>query len=165
MVNKILLNIRPKIISHRYLDLKREIELTCPILMHIRLKDYLSEKAFGIPATRYFEKCLEEVCLKKDFSKIWVISDDTPLAKEYLAEISTQLPVYFLSQNELSDTQVWDLMRYFSAYIISNSTFAWWAAFLRKDQSAPVYAPDPWFQGMESPNMLIPEDWIRIEAK
>jgi hypothetical protein len=84
---------------------------------------------------------------------------------EYFDQTFKNLPVQFFNQSGLSDVEVWDLMRHFSAYIISNSTFAWWAAFLRENQGAPVYAPDPWFQGMASPNKLIPEDWTRVKAK
>jgi hypothetical protein len=55
-------------------------------------------------------------------------------------------------------------MRYFSGYVISNSTFAWWAAFLRHNQEVPVYAPDPWFKMINDPKMLIPENWNKVSS-
>ena len=63
-----------------------------------------------------------------------------------------------------SDVEVWDLFRHFKGYIISNSSFSWWAAFLRKDRTAPVFCPDPWFQGMKDPDSLIPHEWHKVAA-
>jgi hypothetical protein len=54
-------------------------------------------------------------------------------------------------------------MRYGSSYIIANSSFSWWGAYLRKNQNAPVYAPNKWFKGMDDPDQLLPPDWRIVQ--
>jgi hypothetical protein len=57
-----------------------------------------------------------------------------------------------------------EVMRFGAGYVIANSSFSWWAAFLSKKPDVEVIAPQPWFQGMDEPRDLIPPNWQRIEA-
>ena len=82
----------------------------------------------------------------------------------FLKNFDSELEVLFFDHEDLTDVEVWSLMRHFSGYIIANSSFSWWGAFLRMDKSAPVCVPKPWFKGMRDPNLLIPADWIQVES-
>ena len=53
-----------------------------------------------------------------------------------------------------------EIMRNGSGYILSNSTFGWWAAFLSKSENTNVVAPRPWFIALEDPSQLIPTTWM-----
>jgi hypothetical protein len=159
-----LCSIKPKHISQKYYELKSEILQTKPLLLHLRLTDYLVEEKFGVPSSSYYQSAIDKISREKYFSEAWVVSDDIDGALVHLDRVSANFQIVTFDQSGLSDVEVWDLMRYFSGYVISNSSFAWWAAFLRRDQEAPVYAPEPWFQGMDSPNELIPSDWKRLPS-
>ena len=94
----------------------------------------------------------------------WVVSDDIEEAKLRFRDLDTDLNLIYFDQSGLTDLEVWDLMREFGGYIISNSSFSWWAAFLRRNHESLVCAPSPWFQGMNNPELLIPEDWIKVNS-
>ena len=53
-------------------------------------------------------------------------------------------------------------MRFGSGYIIGNSTFSWWGAFLSYSPTPPTIAPTPWFIGLDNPRDLIPNEWMLI---
>jgi hypothetical protein len=55
-------------------------------------------------------------------------------------------------------------MRHGSAYVISNSTFSWWGAVLKYDESAAVWAPRPWFKSQRSPEDIYGENWHLVDA-
>jgi hypothetical protein len=159
-----LMSLSPKIKSGQYFCIKKSIENASNVLVHLRFTDYLKESKFGIPSISYYRNALNLMGSKLKVDSVWVVTDDVAMAKNYLKDLSVPFEVKFMEQDAISDLEVWDLMRDFSGYIISNSTFAWWAAFLRRKIDAPVYAPDPWFKGMEDPKDLIPESWIKVTS-
>jgi len=58
------------------------------------------------------------------------------------------------------------LMSQCNGAIISPSTLSWWGAWLQKDRTNPVIAPDPWFGPKllkeNDTKDLIPDDWIKL---
>jgi hypothetical protein len=56
-----------------------------------------------------------------------------------------------------------ELMRACRAFVIPNSSFAWWAAWLNRDQNKIVVAPKAWFmEPSRDTRDLTPETWIRV---
>jgi len=163
-VFKSLSNIRPKYLSEHYQTLRKSIQSTKPLLIHLRLTDYLTETTFGVPSLQYYLKAIKEMCEVRRYSDLWVVSDDIEEAKLRFRDLDTDLNLIYFDQSGLTDLEVWDLMREFGGYIISNSSFSWWAAFLRRNHESLVCAPSPWFQGMNDPELLIPEDWIKVNS-
>jgi hypothetical protein len=71
--------------------------------------------------------------------------------------------VSVIGENGLNPAETLELMRHGSAYVIANSTFSWWAAFLSYQSGCTKIMPAPWFQNMPSPIGIKPQDWIEIE--
>jgi hypothetical protein len=48
-------------------------------------------------------------------------------------------------------------------FIIPNSTFAWWAAWLGEKQGTLIYAPERWFGTDELDySDVVPERWLKV---
>ena len=162
-VYKKLFHLYPK---HPGLDLKyyESLASDCkPLVIHIRLGDYLSERDFGIPSVEYYKSAISRISTEVDFDEIWVFSDTLTKAKEIL-HFDGRFKVRWIGELDGSAASTFQAMRLGAGYIIGNSTFSWWAAFLRLDTKAPVIAPKPWFRGMEEPFELIPKNWTRIDS-
>ena len=144
----------------KYLESARRVK---PIVVHVRLGDYIHETKFGIPSKNYYEKAIEfQVRLNKE-SPIWLFSNDIQSAKEYIPERFRDRLV-IVDNVGLDSAEILEIMRNGIGYVIGNSTFSWWAAQLSNTNEAVVCAPKPWFKEIQTPKLLIPDKWIEIDA-
>jgi hypothetical protein len=146
----------PDLLAYRELAIKEK-----PLVVHVRLGDYLAERKFGVLPQSYFHDAIETFTKKNSAIKIWVFSDDLEMAKSYFNS-EMQAAIRWIPEIDGSPVNTLELMRHGSGYVISNSTFSWWGAFLSYDRKARVIAPYPWFAHMESPTDLIPPSWEKI---
>lgn len=135
-----------------------------PLVVHFRFGDYKNENAFGIPSVEYYRKGITELWKTGNYKSIWVFSDEIDLAKlkfpqEYISYVR------WIEEIGESAGLTLEAMRLGHGFVIANSSFSFWGAMLAHgDTKVEVVAPDPWFQGTESPNELVPNYWLRIQA-
>jgi hypothetical protein len=134
-----------------------------PLLVHVRLGDYLAEADFGILSPKYYESSIKHLWKSGNFKKIWLFSDQPDdavlkIPKDFRDKIRR------IGSENLESAETLRIMSVCKGFIIANSTFSWWAAYLRSDLDSPVVAPKPWFQGLPEPENLIPIQWERIEG-
>jgi hypothetical protein len=126
------------------------------IVVHIRRTDYLNygKRDVSLPLA-YFQHRLN--CIKNiETYKIIFVSDDMPAVETYFGKKDNYV---FSTNDEITDFQI---IINADIAIISNSSFAWWAAYLsvKKNQ---VYAPKNWLGfrlGKEHPKMVMTEKFI-----
>jgi hypothetical protein len=135
-----------------------------PLVVHFRFGDYKNENTFGIPTTDYYRKSISDLWLSEKYKKIWVFSDEIELAKEKFPREYLSF-VRWIDEIDQSSGLTLEAMRLGHGFVIANSSFSFWGAMLAKrGVDLDVVAPEPWFQGTESPNQLIPPNWRRISA-
>ena len=132
-----------------------------PLVVHIRLGDYLVESKFGILSVQYYEEAISMMITEFNYKHIWVFSDDIDKAKLFIPKKYFFLCRWIDDKNEPAAFTL-EKMRLGSGYVIGNSTFSWWGAFLSYTNNSPTIAPKPWFIGMDDPNELIPPNWRLI---
>jgi hypothetical protein len=135
-----------------------------PLIVHVRLGDYRNEKDFGLLSQEYYRQALEILNLSCDFSNVWVFSDEIIAAQELIGDISP-LPTRYIEDVGGSTAESLELMRHGHGYIIGNSTFSWWGAFLSYQQNIKVIAPSPWFKSAPTPKELYPVGWQLIDSR
>jgi hypothetical protein len=143
-----------------YHFLIREMKKSKPTAMHIRGGDYLLDKSgIGNLDIDYYRESLFESESLKDL--IWIFTDDIEYARQIAFDCNIDYKIVD-EQRLLTPLETLLLMSHANKMIISNSTFAWWAAFLSK--TAKIYAPSKWFQKMQDPVKLFPDHWHLTES-
>jgi len=128
--------------------------------INVRRGDYLTFPDRHPVVTReYILKAVESLKQKPDH--IFVLSDDLQWCKDNLADLPN---VKFIDWYE-SDG-LW-LLSLCHDFIISNSTFSWWGAFLSYKQDKQIIAPSTWFgpavlQMGDTPEDIYGDDWTII---
>ena len=149
--------------SKPFEDLRERIAREKPIIIHIRRGDYAFEPDFGVLPSSYYRDGLRLLQLKGAERKVWAFTDDREWAIKLLQSDGLEnFDIEIVDDSGLSTSEVFDLMRFGSAYVIANSSFSWWAAYLTRIDGALVVTPEPWFIGLPEPTELIPPIWLRI---
>lgn len=137
------------------------------ICVTIRRGDYITNKRwnakFNICTKEYFEEAIEIMCKKIENPVFIFFSDDIEWVKNNLKYPENS---YFESGKD----PIWEKLRLMYScdnFIISNSTFSWWAQYLSKNNEKIVIAPSKW----NNDNYYIDgrkidiyqDDWILID--
>ena len=115
------------------------------IAIHIRRKDYtsfgdeeLGGKDLTLPLS-YYENCLKKID-NVDGYKVVFVSDDIQYVKKKM--FPPQNNYYYADHDNMAiDFQI---IQNADIAIVSNSTFAWWGAYLNNKVNCTVYAPKYW---------------------
>jgi hypothetical protein len=149
--------------SKRFKQISTELDGKKILVIHMRFGDYLNEKLFGVPTLKYFRDSLQIQTKSALFDKVVVFTNGELNALKMLDTLKLENVLVISDSERISASETLELMRFGSAYILSNSTFGWWGAFLSRHTSPKVICPTPWFQGMSEPRELIPNHWLRIQ--
>lgn len=161
-VRKQLHQIRPLRPSDEFLAEVSKMKSRRCLVVHLRLGDYKLEEDFGVLPDSYYSDALEAAFASSEYDEIWLFSDEPGLAIDRIPKKYEKITR--AASSKLNPVETLELMRNGCGYVIANSTFSWWGAFLSYDENARVYCPQKWFQGMEDPEHLIPENWIKIRT-
>ena len=107
---------------------------------------------------QYYVEAVRDLISMNEYKSIWVFSDEISKVIDVFGD-NFELPIRYIGDIDESASALLEVMRYGKSYVIGNSSFSWWAAYLRYDKEAKVIAPTPWFAQQSDPNELIPRDW------
>lgn len=137
------------------------IEANNTVCISIRRGDFLNPQyadQFYICDETYIKRAIDKVKQLIDKPVLVFFSDDIKWVK---GTIKTDLPAYYESGND----PVWEKLRLIYSckhFIISNSTFSWWAQYLSRNTNKIVISPDRWFNDEKKDTHLISDDFITI---
>ena len=157
-VLKKLQNLEISDVSRELFELRKLSVVESPLIVHIRLGDYKNEDSFGVLPLAYYEKSIRRMWASGEYKKIWAFSDEPELARELLTFVPRE-NLRWISELDNSASMTLEAMRYGAGYVIGNSTYSWWGAFLSFTPNAKVIAPRPWFRNRPTPQELIPPHW------
>ena len=146
-------------------DLAKETNSVC---LSIRGGNYLVPKVkelLFVCDKNYFHRAITKACGCIDNPKFLVFSDDLKWVKEYI-DLESMFPdceFYYEDGTDTVEEKI-RMMTMCKNFIISNSSFSWWAQYLSTNKDKIVIAPSYWFTNGEK-NGLYMDDWVLINPK
>lgn len=137
------------------------------IAIHIRRGDYLLEmnSYFGVLSDNYYIRSLKTISSLIEYKKIYLFSDSR-ISSEFKDKIKVNfknLEIIDINELDIDDISTLAILSRFSSYIISNSTYSWWGAYLG-NRIKIVIAPSIWFKNHQDPEKLYPLKWETVES-
>ena len=142
---------------------RNKMRTSCSISIHIRRGDYHSNKnkdVYGSICTlNYYRKAIRKIKnLLADKVTFYIFTDDPEWVHTHF---SINNCILVEKPENVADWQDMCLMSSCKHHIIANSSFSWWGAWLGENPEKIIIAPDSWYSGISTPDIL-PETWIRI---
>jgi len=140
-----------------------EIENRNSVAVHVRRGDYTKPELAGsrmiYDSLSYYYQAFSIINTAFDKPIFYIFSDDIKWAKENFKGFN----FVFVSHNQGSKSYLdMYLMTLCKHFIIANSSFSWWAAWLADSPMKKVIMPRLWIKKMDC-SSIQPEGWIALD--
>ena len=145
--------------SEKSLDIK-------PIILHVRLGDYLKEgeSHLGVLSVEYYKNALNLLKDRYPNNEVWVFSNQTAKAKILLTPIIDSSFKFIYEAENKDPAEVLLAMSLGQALIVSNSTFSLWSAKVSPKLNS-IVIPEPFFKNLPFYLEAPLESWFKQNSK
>lgn len=119
----------------------QQINTSKAVALHIRLGDYKNAKNtdLDVCSLAYYRRAIAYISNHLDNYKLFVFTNDVQMASSML-----EFPENTVMVQGTKDYEDFALMQQCSHFILSNSTFSWWAAYLADNLDKIITVPEKW---------------------
>lgn len=138
-----------------YKEEREAIQKSISVGVHIRRDDYWSKLDMA-----YYQQAMDRIRQREPHARFFVFAD----APEWWRENArSDASVTLVQHSEARGIDDFRLLSECQHFIIANSSFSWWAAWLGSATDKQVIAPGPeiWFNNHD----VLPEDWETIPVE
>lgn len=134
------------------------------VCVQIRRGDYLNDQFrsnFYLCTPEYFIDAMKMMKSRIPEAKFFIFSDEPEWCKE-------NIPFPFECVYESGNNPVWETFRLMYSckhFIISNSTFSWWAQYLARNENKIVIAPNRWRNGSYTWDIYKDQNWLLCDLE
>lgn len=136
------------------------------VSLHVRRGDLITSALYsssiGALTIDYYTKAITYIRTKVENPIFFIFSDDIEWCKENINVIEQ---TYYMDNTTAGQNPIVHLylMQCCQHFIISNSTYAWWGAWLAENQNKQVVYPKQWYKDANFDNPhLSPKNWIKL---
>ena len=135
------------------------------VCLHIRRGDFITErsslKVYTQCSLEYYRAAVSIIAKEAKNPHIFIFSDDPNWVRDHVS-FAYPSTVVDINGQDRPWLDMW-LMSKCKYFVIANSTFSWWGAWLSEAENKIVVAPKNWFLRSDiDTSDLIPSDWILI---
>ena len=147
--------------NRRWLDRIRSERSIC---VHVRRGDYVrvadTSARFGVCSLGYYQEAMRHMLAHVESPVAFVFSDDPAWTVENLHfPCETVYVAHNVGQRNEEDLR---LMAACQHFVIANSTFSWWGAWLSPHANKIVVAPKQWSIDTQTIGNPVPPDWLQF---
>jgi hypothetical protein len=132
------------------------------ICLNVRRTDFLKVDTLNATDLNYFLRAADHLGKAVSEPRFFIFSDDVEWCRENL-KLDFPMEVVGHEHKGWKFGNYLQLMTKCKHFIIPNSSFAWWAAWLNTGPEKTVVAPENWFTDPEIDTAdLVPGGWLRM---
>jgi hypothetical protein len=143
-------------------DLVVAMEREASVCLNVRRGETLQLPLHNVTDKAYYLNAMADLRSRIPEAIFYVFSDDLAWCKSAFSGMAN---VHFVADSHYGHRygNYLQLMSHCQHFIIPNSTFAWWAAWLGEKEGSLIYAPERWFGTDELDySDVVPERWLKV---
>jgi hypothetical protein len=150
--------------SRWYQQFIEESSLKKPIILHVRLGNYLNKTRLdqGVLSLEYYQAALNYLRKSYASNEVWVISDAIAKAKILLTPIIDSSFNFRYDSEDKDPAEVLLAMSTGVGLITSNSSFSLWSGKLSRDSSS-IVVPHPFYKNLAVADDIL-EPWFKVNS-
>lgn len=141
-------------------EICRRIRTENSVCVHVRRGDYINHPVFDVCGAAYYCRAMERITQMVKNPVFFIFSDDIERVER---EINFPYPVVYVRDRHEACDELF-LMRQCRHFILSNSTFSWWAQFLGEAVDKVVVAPAKWHRTDGTNRDIYMNEWILVDV-
>ena len=140
-------------------ELIRKIESTISVCLTIRLGDYIGNSTHQVCTAKFYNNAMRKMKELYPDCVFFAFSDEVEKLKEVF---DFDYPIIY-DKGQSKDYMSLDVMSHCKHFIISNSSFSWWAQYLSTNEKKTVIAPFRWY-AKDVPTDIMQDNWILMDC-
>ncbi len=155
-------------LSSAHEPLARQLSAGESVCVHVRRGDYVSSASnraqFGVLTPAFYAAAAQRLRNEVPRPRFFIFSDDEAwTSRHVLPALGGSAQMAAPGASHLDHLS---LMRRCRHFILGNSTFSWWAAWLAEAPATRIVAPWPWWKRQDdAPGDILPERWLRVPSQ
>lgn len=153
--------------SNENKNMLEQISQDNAVCVHVRRGDYVNNPAWSkelaICTEEYYKKAMDIVASKVENPVFYIFSNCSEDIEWIKQNYKFDYELKYVDLNN-PDYEELRLMYNCKHFIISNSTFSWWAQYLSQNENRVVVAPSLWNRLMDASNIYM-DDWDIVEVE
>lgn len=146
------------------IQLEKQINFNNSFVLHFRVgDDTRANYNFNQPDISYYLAALQILRAKKDFARIYILSDDINRVKDMFGNKLDKDFQYLAMPDESSPAERLYVLSLFGGIVCANSTFCGWAAWSISNSGGEVVVPVPYSDGPVLGSRDFPSNWIKLD--
>jgi len=146
------------------------IQSSNSVAIHVRWFNPSNQGSGDHVALQYYQEAISRIIAVVANPHFFIFSDQMEITKKLLGSLLSQYSVAYVEHNDsekMAYADLW-LMSQCQHFIIANSTFSWWGAWLgEKKNISQIYAPGKYVNPNQSVTAwgfegLIPDRWVTL---
>lgn len=166
LIDEVIKDVKKEFVLDEFIGEKNEIirekiEATNSVCVHVRRGDYLELPKYWVCDEEYYFQAIHKAQELLDEPMFYFFSDDIEWAKEKFGSAGN---MFYVDEGN-PDYIDFALMSSSRHFIISNSTYSWWASMCGDYAGKKVFAPDKWYADNETKECIYLDDWYLIPSR